>query len=239
MVRIGTLSQEARSTSHMISAAAKALADMFSAPFRAVLLKSLGLTLLLLVLAIVAIEIVFGVLVTLPGWAETAIQIVGGLGLVIASVFLVGPIAALIAGLHVDAIAATVERTHYPGDPPGKELGVVDGLGVSLKFGLAVVAANIVALLLLLVPLVNIAAFFLANGYLLGREFFELAAMRHMPPAEASAFRRANRLRVLLSGMLIALLVSIPLANLLTPLFATAFMMHTVKDVARRASRGP
>jgi uncharacterized protein involved in cysteine biosynthesis len=41
-----------------------------------------------------------------------------------------------------------------------------------------VLVGNIIALMLLLVPGVNIVAFFLVNGYLLGREFFEFAAMR-------------------------------------------------------------
>ena len=33
---------------------------------------------------------------------------------------------------------------------------------------------------------------FLANAYLLGREYFELAAMRFRPPAEAKAMRKAQ-----------------------------------------------
>lgn len=215
----------------MYSAALKAFSQLWTPPFRSVLFRSLGMTVALLVVAIIAIETAFGSLVALPGWAEWTIQIVGGLGLVVGSVFLVAPITSAIAGLYLDDIAGHVEKTHYPQDAPGRELGVVEGLGISLKFALVVVAVNIGVLFLLLLPGINVIAFFIANGYLLGREYFELAAMRYMSRHEAREVRRANRGRVFLSGLVIAGLVSIPLMNLLTPLFATAFMVHTVKDV--------
>lgn len=221
----------------MYAAALKAFALLFSPRFRTVLFKSLALTVALLAVAIVAIETVFASLVVLPGWIETTLQIVGGLGLVVASVFLIAPITSLIAGLYLDDIAAHVEQTGYAGDAPGRELGVAEGLGVSLRFGLAVIGVNIVALMLLLVPGVNVIVFYVANGYLLGREYFELVAMRYMAPAEARALRRDNRVRAFFSGLAIAGMVSVPVVNLFTPLFATAFMVHNVKDVLRRRAR--
>ena len=108
-------------------------------------------------------------------------------------------------------------------------------IGLALKFFLVVLLVNIVALFLLLVPGVNLIAFYIGNGYLLGREYFELAAMRHMPPAEAKKLRQANRLTVFLAGLIIAGIASVPILNLITPLFATAFMVHMYKDLARRA----
>ncbi len=218
----------------MLAAALKAVNDLRSARTRSLLWRSLGLTLALLVVAFIAIQTLFGVLVALPGWIEGLIHVLGGLGLLIVSVFLVAPITAAIAGLYLDDIAAHIEETRYASDPPGRPLGVADGLWVSLKFAGLVVVVNVGALFLLLVPGINVMAFYLANGYLLGREYFELAAMRHMRPREARALRRDNRLRVFLSGLLIAGMVSVPVVNLLTPLFATAFMVHTLKDVQRR-----
>ena len=153
------------------------------------------------------------------------------------SVFLIAPITSLIAGLYLDDIAAEVEKHHYPGDPPGEELPLLATMAISLKFGLLVIGVNLLVLVLLLLPGVNLVAFYVANGYLLGREYFELAAFRHLPLEDARRLRKANRGRVFLSGLAIAGLVSIPIVNLLTPLFATAFMVHTYKDVAGRQTR--
>ena len=92
---------------------------------------------------------------------------------------------------------------------------------------------NLIALVLLLVPGINLAIFFLVNGYLLGRELFEFAAMRFLPEAEAKASRRRNAGTVFLAGLVIAAFMAVPLINLLSPLFACAMMVHLHKSVER------
>src|SRR5690606_19179734 len=146
-------------------------------------------------------------------------------------------ITAVIAGFFLDDVAEIVEREDYPQDPPGRALPMMAAALVSVKFLALVVVANLFALLLLLVPGVNIAAFFVVNGYLLGREFFEFAAMRFRPEAEAKALRRQNAGTVFLACLVIAVFLSVPLLNLLTPLFAAAMMVHLRKMVSARDAR--
>jgi CysZ protein len=166
------------------------------------------------------------------GWLTFIAAILAGIGLAIALALLVAPVTAAIAGLFLDDVAEAVERMDYPADPPGAALPISQAVMQSLKFFGVVILGNIVALLLLLVPGINIAAFFIVNGYLLGREFFEFAAMRHLPEAEAKALRRRHSLTVFLAGLLIAAFVSVPLLNLLAPLFAAAMMVHLFKMVS-------
>ena len=219
----------------MLSAAGQAFNELFTPPFRAVLFKCVAFTIGLLVLLIVGVEWTFSHFVQWPDWIETAIQWLGGFALVVGSIFLIPPVTSLIAGLYLDDIAATVERTNYPLDPPGKELPTLAAIALALRFFVVVLLVNIVALFLLLVPGVNLIAFYIGNGYLLGREYFELAAMRHMPPVEAKKLRQANQLSVFLAGLLIAGIASVPILNLITPLFATAFMVHMYKNLAHHA----
>jgi CysZ protein len=219
----------------MLSAAGQAFQELFTPPFRAALWKCVGFTVALLALLIAAVVWSFGYFAAWPDWIETAIQWLGGLALVVGSILLIPPVTSLIAGLYLDDIAAVVEREHYPSDPPGRELPTLQSLGLAAKFFIVVLLVNIAALLLLLVPGVNLVAFYIGNGYLLGREYFELAAMRHLAPAEARRLRKANRLTVFLSGLIIAGLASVPILNLVTPLFATAFMVRIYKGLARRA----
>jgi len=225
----------------MLAAAARAFGELSTPDFRAVLFRSLGLTIALLVAVMVVLQALFATLVVLPGWLETAIQIIGGLGLLIGSVFLLAPITSLIAGLYLDDIAGEVERRTYPNDPPGAELPILGSIWIALKFTIVVVLVNVLVLVMLLLPGVNVIAFFVANGYLLGREYFELAALRHLPAKQVKALRKAHRGRIFLSGLVIAAMLAVPILNLLTPLFATAFMVHTFKDLmakrARRAAR--
>ena len=219
----------------MIAAALAALNDVLSPPFRAVMWRSLGLTLLFLIGAWLALQAVLARLVDLPlAWLETTLAVVTGLGTFLGMVFLIAPVTSLIAGLAQDEIADLVEETHYPADPPGRALPLADAIAAALKFTLLVLIVNLLALLLVLLPGINIAVFFLANGYLLGREFFEFAARRHHSAADARRLRKAHGGTIMLAGLLIAALLSIPLANLFTPLFATAFMVHLHKRLAVR-----
>jgi CysZ protein len=219
----------------MLNAAGQAFSDVFTPPFRAVLLKCVGFTIALLAFLIVGAEWTFGHFIEWPDWIEKSIQWLGGLGLVVGSIFLIPPVTSLIAGLYLDDIAALVERERFPGDPPGEPLPTLQSIGVALRFFLVVLLVTVASLFLLLIPGLNLIAFYAGNGYLLGREYFELAAMRHVAPAEAKTLRRANRATVFLSGLVIAGIASVPILNLITPLFATGFMVRVYKNLARRA----
>jgi uncharacterized protein involved in cysteine biosynthesis len=105
---------------------------------------------------------------------------------------------------------------------------VIEGLKTA---GLAVVV-YLVALPFLFVAGLGALIFFLAAAYLLSREYFELAAMRFHPAADAKALRRRHRGTVFAAGLLIAVFVSIPIVNLATPLFGMAMMMHLYKRIA-------
>ena len=223
----------------MIEAARLALADILSPPFRAVMWKSLGLTIGLLILVWLGLEALLGWLVDIQSypWIETVLSIVAGVGLFIGLAFLVAPATSLFAGLFTDEIAGLVEREHYPADPPGTDVPVLASLRDTIVFTGVVILVILVALVLLLVPGINLVAFFVGNGYLLGREFFEAAARRFYSREDARALRQANGGRVFLGGLVIALFMAIPILNLLTPLFATAFMVHVYKGVERRPLR--
>jgi len=217
----------------MLSAAWLALSDIGTPPFRAVLWKTLALTFVLLIgiwFGLQALVVYFADWPSYP-WIKTSVAIVTGFGLIVGLAFLIAPVSALIAGLFSDDIAEVVEITHYPQDPPGKGLSFVDSVVSTLGFTATVILVNIVCLLLLLVPGVNLVAFFLGNGYLLGREFFEAAASRFRPVEAARQLRRDNAVTVLFAGFVIAAFLAIPILNLLTPLFATAFMTHVHKRV--------
>jgi len=228
----------------ILDAARAAAGQLFSAEFRGVFAKTLGLTLLALAALWFGLKEVFdwlalpwidALLPGLPGWAGWLgfiAAILAGIGLALGLALLIAPVTAIVAGLFLDDVAETVERTAYPLDPPGKAVPVLRSMVLALKFFAVVIVGNLIALLLLLVPGVNIGAFFLVNGYLLGREFLEFAAMRFRPEDEAKALRRKHAGTVFLAGLVIAAFLAVPLLNLLTPLFAAAMMVHLHKMVS-------
>jgi uncharacterized protein involved in cysteine biosynthesis len=232
----------------MIDAAVKALKQMFSPPMRAVLLKSVLLALLLIVLAAIGLHRVISWLVesgsvTVEGTLGTAIHvpltllswvltIAAALGLLAGGIFLMPAATALVGSFFVDEIADHVERTDYPADPPGTALPLSRAIIEGSRTALFAVLVYLCALPFLLLAGVGFIIFFLATAYLLGREYFELAAMRFRTPEEAKTLRKRNATTVFMAGLLIAAFVSIPIVNLATPLFAMAFMVHMHKRIA-------
>jgi len=234
----------------MLAAAIKALNQMFSPPFRAVLMRSVGLALVLIVFIGIALHRLLVWLASLgETWAETllgayahtpmvivawAISIIVGLGIVVGSVFLMPVVTALVGSFFVDEIALDVERAYYPDQPPGKALPPTVAIVEGVKTALLAIVVYLVAVPFLLFGGIGAVIFFLAAAYLLSREYFELAAMRFHPVAQAKAMRKMNQGTVFLAGLLIAAFVSIPIVNLATPLFAMALMVHVHKQVAAK-----
>ncbi|MBA5776939.1 sulfate transporter family protein [Stappia sp. F7233] len=223
----------------MIAAAFRAASQVFEQPFRAIFWKSLGFTLAALFLIWLLLNGVVSSFLTLPyAWLDTALSILTGIGAFIGLGFLVAPVTALFAAFFQDDVAAIVEAEDYPAEGIGRAMPIAQSIAITLKFTGVVILGNILALLLLLIPGINLVAFFLVNGYLLGREFFEFAAMRFHSPAEARALRKAKAGTVFLAGLVIAGVLAVPFLNLLTPIFATIFMVHLYKG-ARRTSAAP
>ena len=229
----------------MLDDAVKALTQMFSPPLRAVLWKSIGLALALIVAVGIALERLIAWLLGSGGASvETTLgphahlpasivawvlSIAASLGIIVGSVMLMPAVTAFVASFFADEIAAEVERTNYPADPPGVALPLWLAMGEGSKTGLLAIAVYLGAAPFLLFAGFGVVIFFLATAWLLGREYFELAAMRFSPPQEAKALRRFNATTVYVGGLLIAAFVSIPIVNLATPLFAMALMVHVHK----------
>jgi CysZ protein len=233
----------------MIDAAAKALAQMFSPPFRSVLLKSAALALAVItVIAIALYRLVVWLAAAGADWSETMLgsgahtaisvlawflSVAAGLGVIVGSIFLMPAVTALVGSLFVDEIALEVERTHYPADPVGTALPLTRAMVEGIKTALLAILVYLLALPFLLFAGFGAIIFFLAAAYLLGREYFELVAMRHRPVLEAKALRKKRRGAVFVAGLFIAAFVSIPIVNLATPLLGMAFMVHIYKRFAR------
>jgi CysZ protein len=232
----------------MLDAAVKALSQILSPPMRSILWRSIGLALVMVTVLAIGLQRLLSWLATSgEGWAEAMLgpgfqtplnvlawilSIAAGLGVVFGGILLMPAITSLIASVFVDDVAEHVEHEHYPAERPGVALP----LGLALREGTKTAAMTILVYLIAL-PFVFLAGagflvFFIATAWLLGREYFELAAMRFRPPEQAKAMRRDNATTIFAAGLIIAAFVSIPIVNLATPLFGMALMVHMHKRLS-------
>lgn len=222
----------------------KALGQIGDPRFRRVLLLGVGLTLALLVGAYAAvlwmIQAVVGDTTTLPligevTWVGDLLSGASFLLMIVLSVFLMVPVASAITSMFLDTVAEAVEDVHYPGLPPVQPVPFGEALRDTINFLGVIIGANTVALALyaLFTPFA-LFIFWGLNGYLLGMEYFQLAAMRRVGREGARALRRRHRWTIWAAGVLMAMPLSVPLVNLFIPILGAATFTHVFHAIQRR-----
>jgi uncharacterized protein involved in cysteine biosynthesis len=240
----------------MFSALAKAFGQLSDPAFRRVLVRSVLAALVVFIAVWIAAwfglswvgEALSGwVAEQEPGgfWVEVFDWVFGAAGVVgvlVASFFLFPGVMVVALTFMLDDIAEAVERRHYPELGPAREQPIGEAVVAALVFAAVTLLLNLLALpfylLLLFLPPLNLFVFYLLNGYLLGREYFELVAARRFDAAGMGRLRRKYRGRVMLAGVVIAFLLTVPIVNLVTPVVATGFMLHVFERLRRRETGG-
>lgn len=163
---------------------------------------------------------------TVLGWASILFMIA-------LSVFLMVPVASAFTGFFLEDVADAVEDRHYTGLPPATPLSLAEGLRQSVNFLGVVLLVNLGALFVY--PFVGPGipvVFWAVNGFLLGREYFSLVALRRLPPTEVKAMRRRNRWTLWAAGTLMAAPLSVPFVNLVIPVLGVATFTHIYHQLA-------
>jgi CysZ protein len=223
-----------------------ALGQIGDPRFRKVLFLGVGLTLALLVGTtfgfVWLVQFLVGPSVTLPWigevtWLGDAAGYSSVLLMMVLSVFLMVPVASAFTSMFLDEVAQAVEDRHYPHLPPVPGVPFAEGLKDSLSFLGVLIAANLVALILYVIfaPLAPFI-FWALNGFLLGREYFTLAAMRRLGREGARKLRSKHSITIWMAGILMAVPLSVPLVNLLIPIIGAATFTHIYHQVGGRSS---
>lgn len=225
---------------------AKALGQIGDPRFRRVLILGLGLTVSLLIAAYIGtvwlVAALFPETITLPIIGEvTFLQTIASgaslLAVMALSVFLMVPVASAFTGLFLDEVADAVEDRHYPGLGTAKRSSILSSIADSLKFLGVIVVANLLALMLyLFLPPFAPLIFWGLNGFLLGREYFQLVAVRRLSAPEARLLRRRHTGQIWLAGCLMAIPLTIPLVNLIVPILGAATFTHLFHRLTGAAS---
>lgn len=160
----------------------------------------------------------------------------GGVGALLLAFYFFLPLAAVIAMLFVDRIAAAVERRCYPGLPPARPASLASQAWDGVALGLRAFGWQVLALLISLIPLlapVAVPLGWLIAAWSVGRGLFVAVAMRRMDRPTAAALYRRRRASVLAQGALIAFGGAVPGMNLLVPVLGTAAMVHVLHEERR------
>ena len=214
----------------------KSVAQFDDPKFRRVLWRGMGLTIALLIAACLLVN--FGInqllssawaanLIGDQSWLGSLINIGGVLFTIALSIWLMVPMTSAIIALFLDEVAQAVEARHYPHLPKQTAAKLQDQILVGIRFLGILLLANVGALILSrIVPLLAPFVFWATNGYLMGREYFQMAAMRRMPRAQAQELFQRHQGSIWTAGILMAIPMSIPLVGLFIPILGAATFTH-------------
>ena len=172
-----------------------------------------------------------------------SIAAAGGAVLVVIGALLFFPSTVMVvAGFFLDSVADAVEARYWPRVAPPRRRGLREVLVAGLSLLAITLTMNLVLLpvyaFALFIPGLGLVLFYGLNGYLFGREFFDSIATRSLEPADARAVRRRYRGRILLAGVVITVLTTVPVLNLAAPILATAFMTNLFHGLDTSARTG-
>jgi CysZ protein len=204
----------------MFSALIKGIQQLSDPKARQVVWMAIGAAILaVLVLWMVVVQVL----------AHTVLFQGGSLAMVLTWLMFPSAISAVMS-LLLERIAGAVEARHYPSLPAANEMPLTEALIEAAKFLGIMVALNVAMLPFLFIPPLFPFVFYGVNGYLMGREFFELVATRRMSAENARALRKSRQGSVIAVGIIFAMLMTVPIVNLLTPVIATATMLHLFEN---------
>lgn len=206
---------------------ARTLRTLCTSHFIGLLIKTMLLALIAYTVFMVAVG--FG-LRSFDIFADSTYEWIADIGLTVllglGGYLLLPMLLPIIAAFFQESIANRIEGHDYPQFmPPACERPFWKELGEDLKFVLLVLCLNLLLFWTYFTPLAPFTYYGL-NGYLIGREFFETAAARHLGKPKAKELRRNNRLPVFMGGVLVVFLTNIPLVQLIAPFVAVTIMVH-------------
>ncbi|WP_020398734.1 EI24 domain-containing protein [Kordiimonas gwangyangensis] len=155
---------------------------------------------------------------------------------IIGSYILFPAISTTVMGFLTDKIALAVEEEYYPNRIGSRKVSGLEVVLGSLQLMAMVIIINLIALIPYILLIFTIGGTFLlfvaVNGLLLGREYFEMVAIRHMDAREVRRFRKRYSGKIFIGGAMIAVLFAIPFVNILAPIVGTAMMTHIYHNLA-------
>ncbi|MBP9694111.1 MAG: EI24 domain-containing protein [Alphaproteobacteria bacterium] len=211
----------------------RSLSQLFDLKILTIIFKSIFLAVLVFIISIFLLHSSLKYLIELTTDNQwfSYLSYIGDIGFLGLSVFLFPAVFIFVSSFYFPQVMNRVEKVYYPSLKANESALHVE-LWSALKLFLLVLFVNLLALPFYIIPVINIFVYFAVNGFLLGREYFEMAALRYYEPGEIKRLHVLHRTPKFMLGLCFAFLGWAPLVNLLSPTFAVLLMSHYVCGIA-------
>lgn len=141
------------------------------------------------------------------------------------------PFITFIGSFFADDIIEIIERKDFSIHTLGKAMTMSESILFGLRFFFLAIFGNIIALMLYFIPPIHLLGFYVVNGYIFGRTYFMINALRFSNYSVAHALFQDNWALIFCAGIIIAIISAVPLFGVITPVFAPSFMCYIYKNI--------
>ena len=204
--------------------------------FRRVIIKAILLSVFVFVFLAIIVWFVLSETNFFTFWLfEAFADIFGGVTAIIIAWLLFPTLASFFITLFLEDIVEAVESRYYHDTLLEKINNPSAMFIISLRFTAIALFLNILVIpfyfFTIWFPPLGIFVFYCLNGYLLGREYFELVALRHIKMEDIPSIRQSNRWQLFLFGSVTTFLFTIPIINFLAPILGVTGMTHLFRKL--------
>lgn len=166
-------------------------------------------------------------------WLITLMQGAAALGLVWGIFPLLIP---LFISFFVNQLSAIIESREYPESPQGSDMPFWPEFAMDLRFSFYAIGLNLLILPFYLIPGINLIIYYALNAHLLGKQYMMMVSRRHIADQPLQDLLEAEKTKRYIYGLIIVFFSTIPVLNLIAPIFATALMVHAYQQLAVKSS---
>ena len=214
----------------MIGDLARAFGALTDRRARGVVWLGIGLSLLTFALLTLGVDALLGQLAaTSYRWLNRTVEVLGAVGTLIVAWLFFPSVVVAISSFFLERVVDLTEERYYPGLPPPRPVPILEQVLAALRLLGISLLLNLLIVPLYLLPAISLVLWVLLNGYLVGREYFELVAQRRIAPGALRPARRKARWIFWSGGAVIAMLLAVPILNLAAPVIGAAFMTHRLR----------
>ncbi len=170
-------------------------------------------------------------------WLDTLLDLGAGISAAVLAWLMFPGIVSSVMGLFLERVADVVERRSYPSSSAPRRVPVAESVGHSVRLLIYTVGLNLMCLPLYIVfffiPPLNILLFYGLNGKLLGRDYFDTAALRRHDSMTVEVLRTQFKNKIWIAGTITTALLTIPIVNFVAPIVGMIAMVHLFHKLTR------
>jgi hypothetical protein len=161
---------------------------------------------------------------------ERISDVFGGVFALVVTIYFFPVLLTFFVSFFIEEIAFEIEKIHYQDLKNPREIPFMENLSCAVRFGFKAFFINIFALFFMIIPVIGVLFYYIINGLLVSREYFQIISLRRIKDKEVMRLYKKRSKKYILAGIFVVFLMTLPIINIFAPIIATSMFVHLSKE---------